>query len=135
MNSEPPSRSSFIIHHSRYTTSTMTSFFTHIERTPIYDRVHAAVRRWQAFSETELGARLVPVYAALLGAALGALVADRLVRSMWRHAIFTGPEQWRTVAVILVLFWLVIGAVAALAALGPPDDRDAPDTNVRSERS
>src|SRR3712207_8505787 len=55
---------------------------------------------------------------------LGVLVADRLVRSMWRHAIFTGPDQWRTVALILAVLWIVIGAVAALAVLGPPNAED-----------
>jgi hypothetical protein len=79
-----------------------------------------AIERWQAFTETRLGISLLPWYASLLGAGVGVLVADRLVRSMWRHAIFTGPDQWRTVALLLTLFWIAIGAVAALALLGPP---------------
>lgn len=61
----------------------------------------------------------MPLYTVLLGAALGALIADRLVRSMWEHALFTGPNQWRTVALILTLLWIAIGAVTALAMLGP----------------
>lgn len=80
-----------------------------------------AIQRWQMFARSRLSARLLPLYATLVGAALGALVADRVVRSMWHHAIFTGANQWRTVALLLVVFWLAIGAVAALAVLGPPD--------------
>jgi hypothetical protein len=87
--------------------------------------VFPIIQRWQAFTRSQLGARLLPLYAALLGAALGALVADRFVRSMWHHAIFTGTNQWRTVALILVVFWIAIGAVAALAVLGPPDEQQS----------
>ncbi|MGD9890737.1 MAG: hypothetical protein AB7R89_30520 [Dehalococcoidia bacterium] len=79
-------------------------------------------KRWQSFTQSPLGARLAPLYATLLGAALGALVADQLVRSMWHHAIFTGANQWRTVALLLTILWIAIGAVAALAILGPPRD-------------
>jgi hypothetical protein len=75
-------------------------------------------RRWQAFAATPLGARLIPLYALLAGAAVGALLGDRTVRSMWEHTIFTGPQQWRTVGILLVLLWLVVGAVAALGLLG-----------------
>lgn len=71
--------------------------------------------------------RLLAVYAALVGAAAGALVADRFVRSMWSHAIFTGEHQWRTVALVLTVIWLAIGAFAALAVLGPPPGEDGPD--------
>ena len=92
-----------------------------IQALPLAPRVLDGVRRWRAFTRTALGARLLPLYATLLGAGTGALVADRLVRSMWRHAVFTGPHQWRTVALLLTLFWIAIGAVAALALLGPPD--------------
>jgi hypothetical protein len=99
--------------------------------TPLRERALAVARRWRAFTRTPLGARLLPVYAVLLGAAAGALVADRLVRSMWRHAIFNGPDQWRTVALGLVLFWIAIGAVAALALLGPPHGEDAIDASDR----
>src|SRR3712207_8494465 len=60
---------------------------------------------------------------------LGVLVADRLVRSMWRHAIFTGPHQWRTVALILTVLWIMIGAVAAVALLGPPEEQEVDGTN------
>lgn len=75
---------------------------------------------------TRLGARLLALYAALAGAAAGALLADRLVRSMWGHAIFTGVHQWRTSAVALTLLWIAIGAVAAVVMLGPPaGDGDA----------
>lgn len=102
---------------------------------PVAARLRAVVRRWQIFSETAIGARLVPIYAALLGAALGALVADRLIRSMWRHAIFTGPDQWRTVALILAVLWVVIGAVAALAVLGPPDADDAASVPPDEDRA
>ena len=98
-----------------------------IDRLPLRDRVLAILRRWQKFSQSELGGRLVPLYAALLGAALGSLVADRLVRSMWRHAIFTGPHQWRTVALLLTVLWIAIGAVAAVALLGPPDEDPSPE--------
>jgi len=77
--------------------------------------------RWRDFSESPLGARLLPIYASLAGAGVGVLVADRLVRSMWEHALFTGPQQWRTVALLLTLFWIAIGAVAGLAVLGPAD--------------
>ena len=91
------------------------------------DRVAGIVDRWRAFAASPLGARLVPLYVALAGAAAGALVADRLVRSMWRHAIFTGPHQWRTVALLLVLVWIAIGAVAAVAVLGPPDGDEPAD--------
>jgi hypothetical protein len=96
--------------------------FIQLADLPATRRLLRAIRRWRAFTETPLGARLLPVYASLLGAGVGVLVADRLVRSMWRHAIFTGPQQWRTVALLLTLFWIAIGAVAALALLGPPDD-------------
>jgi hypothetical protein len=82
-------------------------------------RINATVQRWQSFTQSALGARLAPLYATLLGAALGALIADRLVRSMWHHAIFTGTNQWRTVALLLVVIWIAIGAVTALAILGP----------------
>ena len=85
-------------------------------------RLLGLLRRWQSFAATELGARLTPLYAMLLGGALGALLADRIVRSMWRHAIFTGEHQWRTVAVVLAVLWITIGAVAALAVLGTPED-------------
>ena len=102
--------------HRRYTGSTMTD---RLLRLPLARRALDAVRRWQAFTGTPLGQRLVPLYAVLLGAALGALIADRLVRSMWEHALFTGPSQWRTVALVLTLLWIAIGAVTALAALGP----------------
>jgi uncharacterized membrane protein YsdA (DUF1294 family) len=85
-------------------------------------RITAVIQRWQSFSESALGTRLAPLYATLLGGALGALVADRLVRSMWQHAIFTGANQWRTVALLLVVIWIAIGAVAALAMLGPAVD-------------
>lgn len=81
-----------------------------------------------AFVVSDLGARLLPVYAVLLGGAIGALVADRLVRSMWAHAIFTGPYQWRQVALILVVVWVVIGAVAAIAALGSDGDAASADS-------
>ena len=93
-----------------------------IDRLPQRERVLATAKRWQEFSASGLGGRLVPLYAALLGAALGSLVADRFVRSMWRHAIFTGPHQWRTVALLLTVFWIAIGAVAVVALLGPPDE-------------
>jgi hypothetical protein len=92
-------------------------------------RIIATIRRWQSFTASRLGARLTPLYATLLGGALGALIADRLVRSMWSHAIFTGTNQWRTVALLLVVIWIAIGAVAALAILGPPavdQTEDAP---------
>lgn len=89
---------------------------------PLVAWLTGVIRRWQAFTQTPLGVRLLPVYVSLLGAGVGVLVADRLVRSMWRHAIFTGPHQWRTVALLLTLFWIAIGAVAALALLGPPDE-------------
>jgi hypothetical protein len=95
-----------------------------LSRLPLAQRALDAVRHWQAFTETRLGQRLLPLYAALLGAGLGALVADRLVRSMWRHAVFTGPNQWRTVAIILTLLWIAIGAVVALAVLGPSEPGD-----------
>jgi hypothetical protein len=95
---------------------------TRLAALPAARRLLGPVRRWRAFTQTPLGARLLPVYASLLGAGVGVLVADRLVRSMWRHAIFTGPHQWRTVALLLTLFWIAIGAVAALALLGPPDE-------------
>jgi hypothetical protein len=94
-----------------------------------------AIQRWQTFAKSRLGARLLPLYATLLGAALGALVADRLVRSMWHHAIFTGANQWRTVALLLVVFWLAIGAVAALAVLGPADVEPSADTAAGSDDS
>jgi hypothetical protein len=89
---------------------------------PFHDRALATVRRWRAFTQAPLGARLLPLYAVLLGAGIGVLVADRLVRSMWRHAIFNSADQWRTVALGLTLFWIAIGAVAALALLGPPSE-------------
>jgi hypothetical protein len=71
--------------------------------------------------------RLLPLYAVLAGGALGALVADALVRSMWRHAIFTGTHQWRTTALVLTVLWIAIGAVTALALLGPPDEDETAD--------
>ncbi len=92
-----------------------------LARVPVPDRARTAVRRWQAFTESPLGVRLLPIYAVLLGAGAGALISDRLVRSMWRHAIFTDPYQWRVVALLLTLLWIAIGGVAALALLGPPD--------------
>ena len=120
--------SSLILHPSSlvYTGSAMVQ---RLETMPFGDRVLGVVRRWRAFAETRLGARLLPLYAALLGSAVGALIADRLVRSMWRHAIFTGPHQWRTVALILTLLWLMIGAVAAVALLGPPEEQEADGTD------
>lgn len=98
-----------------------------LDAMPLSARVRAAIRRWQAFTESPLGSRLLPVYATLLGAGAGVLVADRLVRSMWEHAIFSDPNQWRVVALLLTLFWIAIGAVAALALLGPPDGVAQPD--------
>ena len=92
----------------------------------IIDRLVGILRRWQAFANSELGERLVPLYVTLLGAAAGALLADRLVRSMWRHAIFTGYYQWRTVAVVVTVLWIAIGAVAALAALGSAEGEADP---------
>jgi hypothetical protein len=94
----------------------------------IVGRLVSTLQRWRAFAGSELGIRLVPLYVTLVGAAAGALLADRLVRSMWRHAIFTGYYQWRTVAVVLTVLWITIGAVAALAALGAADEADvSPD--------
>jgi hypothetical protein len=84
----------------------------------LLQQLTAALDSWRDFARTEAGARLAPLHATLTGAAGGALVADRLVRSMWRHALFTGPQQWRTVALILTVLWLAIGAVTALALLG-----------------
>ena len=83
-------------------------------------RVRGILARWREFEGSALGARLVPLYAVLAGGAVGALVADLFVRSMWRHAIFTGPYQWRTAALALTLLWIAIGVVTALALLGPP---------------
>jgi uncharacterized membrane protein YsdA (DUF1294 family) len=97
---------------------------------PSHDRALATVQRWRAFTRTSLGARLLPLYAILLGGGAGVLVADRLVRSMWRHAIFNGADQWRTVAIGLTLFWIAIGAVAALALLGPPAGEEQTDAPV-----
>jgi hypothetical protein len=91
-------------------------------------RLLSALDAGRTFARTKAGARLAPVYAALLGAAGGALVADRLVRSMWQHALFTGPHQWRTVALALTVIWLVIGAVTALALFGVLIDDPAHDT-------
>ena len=90
-------------------------------------RVRGIVERWREFASSALGARLVPVYAVLTGGALGALVADQFVRSMWRHAIFTGPYQWRTTALVLTALWIAIGVVAALALLGPPASDEPAD--------
>jgi hypothetical protein len=90
------------------------------------------IERWRAFTRTRLGGTLLPWYASLLGAGVGVLVADRLVRSMWRHAIFTGPDQWRTVALLLTLFWIAIGAVVALALLGPPDAAADQESTTRT---
>ncbi|MGH2583660.1 MAG: hypothetical protein ACRDJE_01965, partial [Dehalococcoidia bacterium] len=90
------------------------------QRLPGSALLPAAVDRWQRFSRSPLGVRLIPLYVALAGAAVGVLVADQLIRSMWEHSIFTGRNQWRTVAFMLTLFWIAIGAVAATALLGPP---------------
>lgn len=92
------------------------------------NRLRVALRCWRAFVASDIGARLLPIYVALLGGALGALIADRLVRSMWVHAIFTGPYQWRQVALILTVLWVVIGAVAAIAALGSDGDTASADS-------
>ena len=116
---------SSLIPHPSSLAYTGSAMIQRLEVLPFYDRALAVVRRWQAFSRTELGMRLAPLYAALLGSATGALIADRLVRSMWRHAIFTGPHQWRTVALILTILWILIGAVTAVALLGPPPEMEA----------
>jgi hypothetical protein len=110
----------------------MTIVRQRVERSVFATRLLGSIRRWQAFTRTPLGARLLPLYAALLGSALGVLVADRLVRSMWRHAIFTSADQWRTVALILTLLWIAIGAVAAVALLGPPDSTTADEGDTPS---
>lgn len=81
--------------------------------------------RWRRFTHSRSGARLMPVSVAASGAAAGALFADRVVRSMWRHAIFTGPDQWRTAALVLAALWIMIGAITAIALLGPPGDAAA----------
>jgi hypothetical protein len=83
--------------------------------------------RWREFAGSALGARLLPLYAVLAGGAIGALVADSFVRSMWRHAIFTGPYQWRTTALVLTVLWIAVGVVAALALLGPPTGNEPSD--------
>jgi len=103
----------------RYTGSAMSH---RLHQLPAVRRITPLLDRWRRFAGSALGQRLMPLYVVLAGGALGALVADRLVRSMWRHALFTGPEQWRTVAIILTALWVLIGAVAALAMLGSPGD-------------
>jgi len=95
------------------------------ERLRMPDRLSRIIQEWRAFTDSPLAGRLLPFYIALLGAAGGALVADLLVRSMWRHALFTGPYQWRTAALLLTVLWIAIGAVAATAALGPDADDGA----------
>lgn len=88
-------------------------------------RMEGIRARWRT-AAARLGGHLLAVYVALTGAAAGALLADQLVRSMWRHAIFTGVHQWRTSAFTLTLLWIVIGAVAAVVMLGPAgEDEDA----------
>jgi hypothetical protein len=88
-------------------------------------RLTQIIQNWRTFAASPLGARLLPLYAALAGAAVGALVANQIVRSMWSHAIFTGYYQWRTAALVLTVLWVLIGAVAAVAALGPAPGDDA----------
>jgi hypothetical protein len=88
-------------------------------------RLTRIIQNWLDFAASPLGARLAPLYAGLLGAAVGALVANQIVRSMWRHAIFTGYYQWRTAALVLVVLWVLIGAVAAVAALGAGAEDEA----------
>ena len=88
-------------------------------------RLTRIIQNWLDFAASPLGTRLMPLYVGLLGAGVGALVANQIVRSMWRHAIFTGYYQWRTAALVLVVLWVLIGDVAAVAALGQGADDEA----------
>lgn len=89
---------------------------------PLVERLERLFERWRRAARLMSEARTLPLAVVCGGAAAGALFADRLVRSMWRHAIFTGPDQWRTAALALIALWTLIGAVTAVALLGPPAD-------------
>jgi hypothetical protein len=58
-------------------------------------------------------------WAALVGAAGGGVVGLWMVRSMWRHAVFTGPQQNLTAGAVLLALWLCIGAIGGLTVLAP----------------
>src|SRR5262245_56035130 len=89
---------------------------TEFTRGQVRDRVERALAVGEAwFARLVLPARWV----ALAGGTAGGAVGLAMVRSMWRHAIFTGPHQNLTAGAGLLALWLCIGVVAGLAVLAP----------------